>query len=59
MKELIIQLLFWVVIIIAVVEMYVDYKANKFMIDMIVKKYPYRIAGIAVIIIRSLIIMYL
>jgi hypothetical protein len=58
MYQLIIQSLYWFAIIVATIEMYVDYKANKFMIDMLLRKYKYRVAIIVAIIIRSMIILY-
>jgi hypothetical protein len=58
MREIIIQFLYWIAIVIAILEMYVDYKANKFMIDMLLRKYKYRVAIIVAIVLRSMIIMY-
>ncbi len=58
MREIIIEILYWTAIIIAVFEMYSDYKKNKMLVDLIIKKYPYRTAIILTIILRSIIIMY-
>ena len=57
MKEIIIQFLYWLTILIGIVQMYVDYKANKFMIDMLIKKYKYTAAILFCMIVRELIII--